>query len=176
MTNISTIEGPAVYVGTYNKYNRGSLGGRWVELEQFAGDRGAFLAHCAEIHADEHDPEFMFQDFQGFPREFYGESCLPERLFEWLEMTEDDRELLAAYVDATGDDNAELRDAQDHYVGTYHDGATFAEETAEQCADLGSALPEWLRSCIDWERAWNCELRFDYSTSERDGGLFIFHN
>jgi antirestriction protein len=122
---------PRVYVGTYGKYNRGSLGGSWVDLERFAGDRDAFLAYCAEIHKDEHEPEFMFQDFEGFPREFYGESNLPERLFEWLEMSDDERELLAAYIDATNDDTADLRDARDHYVGTYASGADFAQDCAD---------------------------------------------
>ena len=167
---------PRVYVGTYGKYNNGNLAGQWLELEDFAGDREGFLARCAEIHKDEHDPEFMFQDFEGFPREFYSESSLPERLFEWLELDEEEREILAAYIDATNDDDADIRDAQDHYVGTYTSGAEFAEHTAEECAELGSALPAWLRHCIDWERAWECELRFDYTTSERDGGLYIFHN
>jgi len=179
-TQDNTMTGPAVYVGTYSKYNRGSLGGRWVDLEQFAGDRAGFLAHCAEIHADEHDPELMFQDFQGFPREFYGESCLPERLFEWLEMSEDDRELLARYIDATGDDDAELSDAQDHYAGTYGSGAEYAESLAEDLGIIQTGMtknmPDWLVHCIDWDRAWECELRFDYSTSEHDGQLWIFHN
>lgn len=167
---------PRVYVGTYGKYNNGNLAGQWLELEDFAGDREGFLARCAQIHKDEHDPEFMFQDFEGFPREFYGESSLGDGLWEWLELDEDDREILAAYVDATGDESVDIRAARDHYVGTYTTGAEFAEQTAEECAELGSALPAWLRHCIDWERAWECELRHDYTTSERDGGLFIFHN
>jgi antirestriction protein len=165
---------PRVYVGTYGKYNRGSLGGSWVDLERFAGDRDAFLAYCAEIHKDEHDPEIMFQDFEGFPREFYNESHLPERLFEWLEMTEDDRDLLARYVDATGDDGAELRDAQDRYAGTYRDGAEFAETMAEEWGDIPKDLPAWIS--IDWEHSWEGGLRFDYSTSEHNGETWFFHN
>lgn len=167
---------PRVYVGTYGKYNRGSIGGAWVDLEPFAGDRAAFLEHCAEIHKDEHDPEFMFQDFEGFPREFYGESGLAEELFEWLEMSESDRELLARYIDATGDTDADLSDAEDHHAGVYNSGAEFAESIAEECGDT-KGIPDWLASCIDWERAWECVLRFDYSTSEDDQGqLWIFHN
>jgi antirestriction protein len=165
---------PRVFVGTYGKYNRGSLGGSWVDLERFAGDRDAFLAYCAEIHKDEHDPEIMFQDFEGFPREFYNESHLPDRLFEWLEMTEDDRDLLARYVDATGDDSAELRDAQDHYAGTYRDGAEFAEAMAEEWGCIPKDLPSWIS--IDWEHSWEGGLRFDYCTSEHDGETWFFHN
>ncbi len=168
-------DGPAVYVGTYGKYARGSIGGRWVDLEDFAGDREAFLEHCAEIHADEREPEFMFQDFQGFPREFYGESGLPESLFDWLEADENDRELWARYMDATGDSGVTLDDAQDHYSGTYSSGAEFAEQIAEDCGEIPKDVPSWI--VIDWEASWERGLRFDYCTSEDDNGeTWFFHN
>lgn len=51
-----------LYVGTWQKYNNGSLGGEWVDTEDFfyASD---FWEHCSEIHKDEEDPEFDIQDF-----------------------------------------------------------------------------------------------------------------
>lgn len=82
-----------IYVGTYGKYNAGNLTGKWLDLEDFA-DRDAFYEACKALHADEPDPEFMFQDFEGFPRAFYSESNVPAELFAWLELDEDDRELL----------------------------------------------------------------------------------
>jgi antirestriction protein len=173
---------PRVFVGTYAKYNAGRLRGFWVDLEDFAGDRPAFLEHCRELHNDEHDPELMFPDYEGFPAEYYGECELAWRLFEWLELDEDDRELLAAYMDATNDRDADICDARDHYVGTYDSGADFAESLAD---DLGiiqtgmtKTMPDWLVHCIDWQRAWENELRHDYSTSEgvNGRGLVIFHN
>lgn len=167
-------DGPAVYVGTYGKYNNGSIAGKWVDLEQFAGDREGFLAHCAEIHKGEHDPEFMFQDYQRFPERFYGESCLPDALFAWLELDEQDREMLERYIDATGDDSADIRDAQDHYAGTYSTGADFAEAIAEELGIVPKDFPSWI--AIDWERTWEGGLRFDYSTSEHNGEIWFFHN
>ena len=55
-----------VYVGTYAKYNNGSLAGAWIAL---AGckDYDDFLAKCREIHKDERDPEFMIQDTSAMP-------------------------------------------------------------------------------------------------------------
>lgn len=52
-----------LYVGTWQKYNNGSLGGEWVDTEDFsyASD---FWEHCSEIHKDEEDPEFDIQDFE----------------------------------------------------------------------------------------------------------------
>ena len=51
---------PSLYVGTYAKYNAGSIAGEWIDLTNFS-DADEFLAHCAELHKDEEDPEFMFK-------------------------------------------------------------------------------------------------------------------
>ena len=57
---------PRVYVSTYGKYNDGNLKGAWLNLEDFSNAE-AFYAACRKLHSDEHDPEIMFQDFEGFP-------------------------------------------------------------------------------------------------------------
>ena len=64
-----------VYVGTYKKYNEGSLKGGWLNLADYAS-YGDFLKACKSLHKDERDPEFMIQDNEGFPD---GLDCL-----EWL--------------------------------------------------------------------------------------------
>jgi antirestriction protein len=66
-----------LYVGTYAKYNNGSINGAWIDLEDH-GDKVSFLAACAELHKDESDPELMFQDFEGFPRSLYSESSVSD--------------------------------------------------------------------------------------------------
>lgn len=55
-----------VYVGTYRKYNNGSIAGAWISL---AGckDYDDFLAQCRKVHKDERDPEFMIQDTECMP-------------------------------------------------------------------------------------------------------------
>lgn len=64
-----------VYVGTWGKYNGGSIAGAWIDLST-TEDYNAFLAECQKVHKDERDPEFMIQDSEGFPD---GLNCL-----EWL--------------------------------------------------------------------------------------------
>lgn len=64
-----------VYVGTYGKYNRGSIKGAWLNLDDY-NTYGDFLKKCGEVHKDERDPEFMIQDTEDFPD---GLSCM-----EWL--------------------------------------------------------------------------------------------
>lgn len=68
-----------VYVGTYAKYNSGSLAGAWINLDDCA-DYSEFLAKCQATHKDERDPEFMIQDAEAFPD---GLSCM-----EWLSEAE----------------------------------------------------------------------------------------
>lgn len=65
-----------VYVGTYAKYNAGSLKGAWLDLSQFE-NYSKFVEACRELHKDERDPELMIQDTEGMPD---GLSC-----GEWLD-------------------------------------------------------------------------------------------
>ena len=76
---------PRLYVGTYAKYNNGSIAGEWVDLEQF-DCKEDFYKYCKKLHKNEHDPEFMFQDFEGFPKDMYSESGIDDRLFEFMAM------------------------------------------------------------------------------------------
>lgn len=99
--NQTTETRPALYVGTYAKYNNGSIAGKWMYLERY-DDKKEFLTACAELHKDEADPEFMFQDFEGFPKEFYDESYLDDKLFEYIHLEDRQRELVDEYMDATG--------------------------------------------------------------------------
>ncbi len=58
----TTTTTPAVYVGTYHKYNCGSIFGKWFDLTEFDRQGGFYEARQA-LHADEWDAEFMFQDW-----------------------------------------------------------------------------------------------------------------
>ncbi len=52
-----------VYVGTYGKYNNGSLFGAWLDLSDYA-DKEEFYETCRELHKDEEDAKYMFQDWE----------------------------------------------------------------------------------------------------------------
>lgn len=166
----------ALYVGTYNKYNNGSIAGKWVKLSQFS-DAAKFLEYCAELHNDEEDPEFMYQDFEGFPDSFYSEAMLEsdlQKLFDFIDLSDDDREMLEMYCEATGEDIGELdvRSAQDAFHGTADSEAEFAERIAEETGDIPRDLPSWI--CIDWESSWYCNLRHDYNTATNSEGTIYF--
>lgn len=52
---------PSIYVGTYHKYNCGSIAGKWLNLTEYSS-KEEFYEACKELHSDEEDAEFMFQD------------------------------------------------------------------------------------------------------------------
>lgn len=163
---------PRLYVGTYAKYNSGSLQGAWMSLE--GHDKESFYAACAELHKDEADPEYMFQDFEGFPREFYGESGCAAELWDWLALDEQDRELLARYCDAIGCDGLTIEAARDAFYGTAESVADFAENLAQESGSIPKDFPSWI--AIDWEASWNCSLQYDFATSESENGEIYFFN
>ena len=167
----NTVTEPRLYVGTYAKYASGSIAGDWLSLE--GHDADSFHAACLELHSDEVDPELMFQDFEGFPRDFYGESHLDGRVWEWVACSESDRELWEAYAEAIGYPigDTELACAQDAFCGQFDSVEDFAEQTCEDCSDL-SGVPDFIRHCIDWRAVWQSALRFDYV----EHGGFFFRN
>lgn len=66
---------PRVYVGTYAKYNSGSIAGGWLSLMDY-DTYADFCKACRALHKDERDPELMIQ----------GTECMPDGLDcgEWL--------------------------------------------------------------------------------------------
>jgi antirestriction protein len=155
-----------IYVGTYAKYNAGSIAGAWLNLEDYK-DKDAFYAACAELHKDEEDPELMFQDFEGFPSNFYSESGIEEELFDWLALDDREKEILEAYIAITGIQTATIDEAMDNYVGEYSSDEDFTQELLEMCGDLPKDLPNCV--VIDWE-ATARQIMWDYSEHE---GLYF---
>jgi len=163
-----------IYVGTYGKYNAGSLKGAWLDLEDYK-DRESFLEACAELHSDEHDPEFMFQDYEGFPRSYYSEgSAPPDELWEWLDLDEDDRELLAVYKDHV-DESADIEKARESFSGKFNSEADWAENFLEDTCGL-DGVPDHLRNYIDFA-AYGRDARIsgEMTFVRHDGELWCFH-
>lgn len=165
-----------VYVGTYAKYNNGSIKGAWLDLEDYS-DHEDFISACKEIHKDEPDPELMFQDYEGFPKGFYGESYIKPDLWDWLELDEHDRALLDAYQNAV-DENATIDTARDAYAGHGYDTeADWAERFLEDTGGL-EGVPEHLKNYIDYAAyARDARLGGDVVFHrDTDGDLWVFHN
>lgn len=164
-----------IYVGTYSKYNEGSIEGEWLIIQDYS-DAEELIEAMKELHNDEEDPEFMIQDREGHLIHLIGESMSEyewEGVFEVIEAIEDsylDVEVIEAYVSYVGGgiDSSTISDAEEAYQGEYSSDEEFAEEIAEQlgCIDRKAS---WPQTCIDWEWAAR-ELMYDYF--ESDGHYF----
>ncbi len=75
-----------LYVGTYAKYNNGSIVGKWINLNDYTS-KAEFISACRALHKDEREPEFMFQDYEyteDWEKAFYSESYIDPLYWEVL--------------------------------------------------------------------------------------------
>ena len=153
---------PSVYCGTYGKYNDGSLCGLWVDISSF-DDYDDFIRFCKAIHADEEDPELMFQDFEGFPRQWYSESGMDEDDFDHIK---EYCELCDKYDLDAVDDYMEFHDELDSfeeaYCGNWDSEEDFARHIVEECYDLDRIMGN-LSNYFDYEAFARDLFMYDYS-------------
>lgn len=151
---------PSIYCGTYGKYSsEKGICGLWIDLTTFS-NYDDFITFCQAIHADEVEPELMFQDFEEFPREYYHESGFDEDDFnavrEYCELCDKySPEAVDAFIDWGCE---ELEHFEDCFVGEYDSEEDFAREIVDECYDLEKTLG-------------NLAYYFDYEAYARD--LFI---
>ena len=130
-------DSPALYCGTYGKYNSGNLSGMWLNVSTF-DDYEDFLNFCYAIHADERDPELMYQDFENMPDSLYHES-MGEKEFnkieEYCELC-DDYGVSAVYDFLEFYSPEDLDMMHDSYAGVYDSEEDFAREIVNDRCDL----------------------------------------
>ena len=153
----ATLSEARVYVGTYGKYNNGSLFGAWLDLSDYA-DKEEFYEACRELHKDEEDAEFMFQDYENIPENLISESWISGNFFTLRDAVEDlgDTEQEAFFVwcnyknhDLSEEDADDLvRHFWDEYQGQYDDEEDFAYQIVEECYNL----PEFAKTYFDYEK------------------------
>ena len=127
-------ESPALYCGTYGKYNSGNLGGMWVNISTF-DSYDDFINFCKAIHADEEYPELMYQDFANMPGSLYHESMGEEgfnKIAEYCELC--DEYGVSAVNDFLEWFMPEYLDRMpDIYVGVYDSEEDFSRELVNEC-------------------------------------------
>lgn len=128
---------PSVYCGTYAKYGDGDLSGLWLDIDSF-DDYDEFISFCKALHADEQDPELMFQDYDSIPRDLACGECISKDDFDNIKQYADlcdrySKEAVDAFI---GWGSEKLEDFEDCYVGEYDSEEDFAREFVNENYDL----------------------------------------
>lgn len=160
-----------IYVGTYKKYNEGSLYGKWLNLSDYSNYQELYKA-MYDLHSDEEDPEFMIQDFEAHSlyADFglLSECHISEKIYEVIEAIENshfEMEVIEAYADCIGGTNdieELLEKVEESYTGSYDSDEDFTQELLEECGTIPKELPSYVH--IDWQSTAR-EIMYDYSAS-----------
>jgi antirestriction protein len=171
------METPRIYVGTYAKYNEGSLFGEWLDLDDYSS-KDEFYEACQELHKDEEDAEFMFQDWENIPADFIGESWISEKFWDYIETLSDvDEDAFTAYVEHMGFDLDKtdvsdiVRDFEEAFCGEYKDEEDFAYQLLEDTGDLNQ-IPKHLQFYFDYEKFARDLFMSDYFMVD----TYVFRN
>jgi len=160
-----------VYVGTYAKYNNGSIFGEWLTLGDYE-DIEDFYNACKKIHANETDPEFMFQDWditEEF-RNFISECGINENLFLLNDLDPETAKIVLAYAEYMGELTEErIKEAQEHFIGEFETYAEIGEYFADEIGLLD--IPKDLRYYFDFEK-YGENLSYDLV----ECGNYYFYN
>ena len=157
---------PKIYVGTYAKYNNGSIDGKWITISDY-NTYEEFVDACRELHSDEKDPEFMVQDYENFPRRWYHEGGLPseeefDKINEYYMMDDGDKEAYEAFLDLNLWDDDSIETFQEKYEGHFNTPEDFGVHAVENFG-----MPENAEYYIDYE-AFGRDLTMDWHRGDED--------
>ena len=159
---------PRIYVGTYAKYNDGSIDGKWIDISKY-NTYDEFVDACRELHKDEKDPEFMVQDYENFPRKWYHEGGLPteeefDKINDYYLMDDTEKAAYEAFVNYR--DNADIDDFHEAYQGQFDSPSDFAYDLVDSLGwdGIGSGN---LDIYFDYD-AFGRDLMFDYHMGDKD--------
>ena len=165
MTNVQ------IYVGTYFKYNNGSIEGAWLDLKDYSNYEELSKA-MRELHKDEEDPEFMFQDYECSEifndLELISESYISKDIYEVIEAIENschEEEVIEAFIYCFGNGCNDIHDVLDkvceYYCGEFSSDTGFTEQLLEDTSCINKNLPSYVH--IDWDRTAR-DIMMDYTT------------
>lgn len=156
-----------IYVGTYAKYNDGSLYGKWMELSDYS-DLDEFLTVCKELHKDEEDPELMYQDWENISESLIGECSLSANFFSLRDamesLTEEEQEAFFVWCNngshdvASEDADSLLSKFREEYCGKYDSEEDYTNEYVETCYELS----EFSKTYFDYKRFADDLFSTDY--------------
>lgn len=169
MANLhNCLDTASIYVGTYAKYNNGSLYGKWLNLSDYSS-YDELVEVMRELHKDEDDPNFMFQDYENcelFEKLGLISEChLSKGIYEIAEQINESghdpqvfEALLNNFLDMSFESAYEY--INNFYYGWFDSDIDFVQWLYED--DIPFNLPSYV--CIDWE-ATARNIMYDYFES-----------
>lgn len=158
----------AVYVGTYAKYNNGSIFGKWMNLSDYS-DSKAFYHACKELHRDEAEPEFMFQDYENIPKYLIAECWLSDNIFDMIKaisnFDETEQQAFTVWINHASWNiySPNVSDLiswfEDEYQGYFRNEEDFAYDLIESCYDMD----DFMKTYFDYDRFSRDLFICDYS-------------
>lgn len=147
-----------VYVGTYAKYNDGNIFGKWLDIDDYS-DYDEFMEACKELHNDEEDPEFMFQDWEYIPDNFIGECWICEDIFEVIQLLDDfnlDEDVFEEFCNdcMSGRGSVDwVGECQERYICKRIDLQDYLLERADaEMSFYGKEVPEFFRQYFNYQQ------------------------
>ncbi len=131
-----------VYVGSYHKYNCGSIAGNWLCLDDY-DNYEEFIFEACDLHRDEVDPELMPQDWEGLGAHLSEGAVFPrvQMLYHWASQgfnpsDEEQADSFWAFVDNNcyPSEKEAFESYQTSFAGWYD---SLAEFSADFLADSG---------------------------------------
>jgi len=140
---------PSIYVGTYHKYNCGSIYGAWIDVLDY-DDKAEFYAHCSTLHADEADPELMFQDWEGFPSGTVSESHIDWTFIDGLRSAIQDGQYEAYSEYVRYYKNTDYEAFESVYLGEAENEESYIREQLDQDCAFAD-FPAFVVDYFDYE-------------------------
>ena len=157
---------PKVYVTTDKKYLEDNNPKYWIDLKEHTKE--SFYKLCAELHSDEEEPHCFVVDTEDVPFEFHHAGCniVTDNIWEWLELNDEDKVLLAKYMEAKGDDDQCIEEAEYNFCGTAPSNIAFIQNFFEKQGPIGTN--------VDWEKVWSVMREFFYTTERGNKGTIWY--
>ena len=164
-----------IYCGTYAKYNNGSIAGQWIDATDL--DKEEFYNLCRELHSDEIDPEYMFQDTDTdneVLRNMIGECGIDADFWDLKEALKyfDEQKLEAFDIYTNNTKDTDINNFEDSffcYLDEYNINEAFGNYMMDITGDINE-IPKHLQYYFDYEAFGRDLLISDFW--EQDGYIF----
>ena len=175
--------GPRIYAASLSDYNAGILHGVWLEAAQEVDDIQAgveqmLAASPTTRRYGDVAEEWAIHDSENFAPFQPGEYMPLAELAEIGEGISSCGPAFAHYANLLdpGSRADELRLFDDRYRGHWESMTNYAEQMLDDLdVDLDGLIPEWLRPYVSLDvEAFGRDLQTEVSTSDGDGGIYVF--